>query len=120
MSSVDERLAAIEVNLNQLLACTSQTSDRMNSIIDRLEIVARLEERYKSLDARVAVLSKAHENEMSRRTSIDEVIFERVRAVENSTGIQDYRGGLSERLLIPVITAIVTGLLTFGAVRIFQ
>lgn len=117
--TADERLAAIEVTLQQLLNCTSQTSDRMDRVSERLEVVARLEERWKALDQRVGVLSSAFESELSRRTNLDEAIFERVRNIENQSGVNSYRRDFLDKLSVPVLSGLGGAGLSYILLQIF-
>lgn len=114
--TTEERIAAMEATLNQLFDFTKKSHDRMDKFGDKLEIVARLEERWQSLDQRVIVMSSSFESELSRRNRIDENLFDRVRSIENQTGVNTNRSNTFEKYLIPLVTASVTATLTYFAV----
>jgi len=109
----EERLAAIEASLHQLFVYIKESTDRVNNIGEKLEIVARLEERYHSVDHRVNVLSTTLEMELARRTRIDENLFDRVRIIENQSGLNTQAYGLMVRIAIPTFTTLIGALVTY-------
>jgi len=109
----EERLAAIEASLQQLFVYIKESTDRVNNIGEKLEIVARLEERYHSVDHRVNVLSTTLEMELARRTRIDENLFDRVRIIENQSGLNTQAYGLMVRIAIPAFTTLIGALVTY-------
>ena len=98
--NADERLASIEVQLASLCKCVHQQGQRMDRIGDKLEVVARLEERWQSLDHRLGVLTQAFERELARRGKIDDNLFDRVRVLESSTGMNSHGRDMAERVAV--------------------
>ena len=101
--NADERLAKIEVQLASLVKGQQEQGARMDRTNDRLEIVARLEERWTSMDQRMGILTRSFERELQRRAEIDDSMFTRVRELENSSGMNSHGRDMVERLALVVL-----------------
>lgn len=113
----EERLAAMEATLNQLFEFTKKSHDRMDRFNDKLEVVARLEERWQSLDQRVVVMNSSIESELSRRNRIDENVFDRVRILENQTGVNTNRTNKIDQYAVPLLSTAFGAALTYLTIQ---
>ena len=109
----DERLASIEAQLKHLVEASGKANERMDRTNDRLEAVARLEERWQSLDQRVGVLTVSFERELQRRSRIDDNMFDRVRILENATSMNSHGRGLWEGVATKVGSALAGALVLY-------
>lgn len=107
--NAEERLAKIETHLEALIKSQHEQGARMDRTNERLEVVARLEERWQSLDQRMGVLTQSFERELQRRARIDDSLFDRVRKLETSSGMNSHGRTIVERL----------GLLVGGGVALY-
>ena len=98
--NTDERLAAMAATLDQLCEYTRQNQARMDRFSEKLETVARLEA------------------ELARRNRIDENLFDRVRMIENQTGLNSHGRDVTERLIIPIVASLLGAGLTYGILQI--
>lgn len=101
--NADERLAKIEVQLASLMKGQQEQGARMDRTNERLEIVARLEERWSSMDQRMGILTRSFERELQRRAEIDDSMFTRVRELENSSGMNSHGRSMIERVGLIVL-----------------
>ena len=99
----DERLASIEVQLASLCKCVHQQGERMERVASRLEVIARLEERWQHLDKQLGVLTRSFESELARRSKIDDNLFDRVRKLESGGAMNSHGREMAERVALFMI-----------------
>lgn len=101
--NADERQATLEVQMAQLTKAMNTMAERMDRMNERLEIVARLEERWQSLDQRLGVLTQSFERELQRRSRIDDNLFDRVRVLESGSNMNSHGREMAERVALVIL-----------------
>ena len=109
----DERLAKIEQSLDHVCSCIARTNDSLSAITTRLEAVARLEERYISMDGRIATMQSNEERRLVREEKVRDIIFDRLRTLEGDSSLNSHGRDMTERAAIPLATAILGGLAVY-------
>lgn len=101
--NADERLAKIETQLTSLVKSQQEQGARLDRTNERLEVVARLEERWQSLDQRMGVLTQSFERELARRSKIDDNLFDRVRKLESGGAMNSHGREMAERVALVIL-----------------
>lgn len=109
----DERMARIEQQLEQIADCLSRTTQTVATITARMESVARLEERYVSMDNRIESMQVNEERRLNREEKVRDIIFDRIRNLENSSGLNSHGRDMIERYMIPLAAALSGGLIMY-------